>query len=245
MKSSYKIPQKTFKTPSFTIRPSHIIAVICLILCAWSCSQKKALKNDILTFNEYLSDTIEFYETKNGKLAASRKALEGSKESLEMLLAARGDSLSDLRELVGYYKRVAAAGAVNQKTKVEIVEVPINIPGEIGYFDTPFTYKDPWYTLSGRSTNLGLKDVSFELENTLSFVLGDKKSGFWSTELRFDAVNSNPNITTSGVDSYVHSEKTKRFGLGIVFGYGGYINDKIVNFDYFLGLGGSFDFVRF
>ena len=109
-------------------------------------------------------------------------------------------------------------------------------------FNIPFNKRTDWYGLSGRSTHQGLYIDTLSIWNRQSIVLGDKKSGFLKpTEFRFDIVNSNPYIKTTGMNSYVHKEREKRFGLGVFVGYGA----SAAGLSPIIGVGLSYNLLRF
>ena len=194
-----------------------IIAVV-LFLLFRSCEENSALKKTNDNFTEVLQDSITYYKDKNGNEIATRKALQGEKQSLEMLLVTLEDKNNQLTGLVSHYKKVAAAVQTETITKIDSIEVPYEVPNT--EFDIPFTKQEKYYSLSGRSTNKGLYIDNLTIPNTQSIVIGEKKTGLFKTEYHIEVQNSNPLIKTTSVESYTLKHSRKRMGVSLFAGYG-------------------------
>ena len=160
---------------------------------------------------EYLKDSVRYYQNKLGQEIAVKTALNGDKEALELLLS---NTESELRELAKKFKDVQAAGQIKTITKIDTIKIGYEVPVPFE-FSRDWQKKDPFYSISWHSTQEGITINSLEIPNTLSFVIGKKKG-----EYLIEAVNSNPNIKTTGLDSYTLKVPKKRFGLSVFAGYG-------------------------
>ena len=181
----------------------YIVIILVLIFLLFKGCNDRAYENKSEeSVKEYLNDTISYYQNKVGQEVAKRKAINGSKESLEVLLTKQIDSTQQLKRLVDHFKKVDAAGNITQRFEI---------------------------------------DSSFVPYNTLSFVIG-KQKGLFNNDYSIQAVNSNPNIKTIGLDSYTFKAKPKRFGLGLHVGYG--INSEL-NLAPYVGIGVSYNLFSF
>tara|TARA_R100001530_G_scaffold136299_1_gene116289 strand:+ start:1875 stop:2594 length:720 start_codon:yes stop_codon:yes gene_type:complete len=239
MKANFTTPEKTIKIPALRISWLHVVVVVLAILWFRSCSEKRNLEKNFAQNSEVLQDTIKYYKNKKGEEIATRLAMQGEKQSLEFLLASQKDSTKQLKSLVKYYKKVAAAVRTETITQIDSIEVPYFIEGND--FSIPFSLQEKWYGLSGRSTNKGLFLDNLTIPNQQSIVIGDKKTGFFKTQFRIDVINSNPYIKTTSVDGYSLTERRKRLGIGIFAGYG-FSSDGLSPI---LGLGVSYNLFQF
>lgn len=216
------------------------IAVVALaFLLLRQCSETRNLKQSRENIQNYLADTIDYYTNERGQIVAEKQALKGEKETLEILLSETSDQLKNLSDK---FKDIKAAGEIGQVIEiVDTIKVPYEVP-------VPFEFSRNWskidksYFISGNSTNLGITIDSLSIPNTLSFVIGEKKTGFWKSEYRIEAVNSNPYVKTTGLDAYTFERSKKRFGLSVYTGYG---ISKNFTFTPQIGVGLSFDLIRF
>lgn len=167
----------------------------------------------------YLNDSIRYYKNKYGQEIALKSVLQGDKNALEILLSKQIDSTGQLKKLVSELKNVKTAGNIVQITKIDTVKIPYEVPVPFE-FERNFNAKTDFYTINGKSSNTGVKINQIEIPNTLSFVIGEKKTGIFKKELRIEVVNSNPYIKTTGLDSYIYTQKQKRFGISVYAGYG-------------------------
>src|SRR5690606_23680521 len=114
---------------------------------------------------------------------------------------------------------VDAAGNVTTITKIDSIPIPYEVPIPCK-FHREWEKIDPFYSISGTSDQNGITIESLEVPNTLSFAIGKKKKGWFDSEYVIETVNSNPNITTIGLDSYSLKVPKKRFGVSLFAGYG-------------------------
>jgi hypothetical protein len=167
----------------------------------------------------FLTDSIRYYKNKHGQEIALKSVLQGDKNNLEILLSKQIDSTQQLKGLVEKYKKVLSAGNITTVTVIDTIEIPFEKPVEFE-FTRDFNAKTDFYSINGISSNTGVKINQIEIPNTLSFVIGEKKIGLFKSDLRIEAVNSNPYIKTTGLDSYIYTQKQKRLGVSLYAGYG-------------------------
>ncbi len=189
----------------------YILAVIFLLLFLRQCERTRDAESQADNSVEWLQDSVTYYKNRLRQEIAGKTALHGDKAALELLLS---NSESELRELAKKFKDVQAAGQVTTITKIDTILIGYEIPVPFE-FSREWVKKDPFYSISGHSTQEGITINSLEIPNTLSFIIGKKKG-----EYLIEAVNSNPNIKTTGLDSYTLKVPKKRLGVGIFAGYG-------------------------
>src|SRR5690606_30295785 len=146
--------------------------------------------------------------------------LRGDKETLEILLSKKIDSLGQLKRLVENFKGVESAGNITQEVRIDTLFIPYSDGPNMPDFEAKFNENTRYYRVSGRAKSTGITIDSLSIPNTLSFAIGEKKTGWFRSEYRIEAVNSNPFIKTTGLDAYSFSQRKKRFGLSIYAGYG-------------------------
>ena len=108
-------------------------------------------------------------------------------------------------------------------------------------FTREFGVFEKYYSIEGTSNEKGISLNEIKIPNTLSFAIGDKKTGFFKSEYRIEAVNSNPYITTTGIDAYTLQVPKKRFGVAVFAGYG--ITES--GLSPMVGVGLSYQLLRF
>lgn len=189
----------------------YFLAVLFLFLFLKQCERSADLQFKRDNAMEYLKDSVRYYKNKLGQEIAVKTALQGSNESLKLLLS---KSEKELRELTKKFKDVQAAGQITTITKIDTIKIGYEIPVPFE-FSRDWQKNDPFYSIAGHSTQEGITINSLEIPNTLSFVIGKRKG-----EYLIEAVNSNPNIKTTGLDSYTLKVPKKRFVVGIFAGYG-------------------------
>lgn len=192
-----------------TIIP-YILAIVFLLLFLRQCDRTREVRNESNNTLEYLQDSVRYYKNELGQEIAVKTALHGDKEALEILLS---NTESELKELAKKFK-VQAAGQIKTITKIDTIRIGYEVPVPFE-FSRDWQKNDPFYSISGNSTQNGITINSLEIPNTLSFVMDKKKGNFV-----IEAVNSNPHIKTTGLDAYSLKLPKKRFGLSIFAGYG-------------------------
>tara|TARA_R100000655_G_C2935058_1_gene184706 strand:- start:47 stop:760 length:714 start_codon:yes stop_codon:yes gene_type:complete len=236
MKANVKTPE--IKIPSIRLSWLHLVLILVCIFWFRSCSINSSIQKDLSNYDKVINDTISYYETKNGDIVATKNALEGSKEALQLLLSAKNDSLKQFSNLVKKFRMVNSATNVKTITVIDSIKVPYTIDGVV--FNKPFNLKEPHYTINGNSTNTGLFINDLTIPNTQSVVVGKRKTGFFKTEYKVEVQNSNPFIKTTDADAFTLKETKKRLGVGIYVGYG--LNNTGLTPQ--LGVGLSYNVIR-
>lgn len=214
------------------IIPYLIIAGL-LFLLIRQCSETRESNEINETTVAYLTDSISYYKNEIGQIIAEKSALKGEKAELEILLSNTSGKLADLTEK---FNNIDNAGEI--ETIVEIDTLEIRYTDTIGYvFSRDWAKNDKWYHISGKSTQKGVTIEKLTIPNTLSFVVGEKDGNY-----RIEAVNSNPYITTTGLDAYSLSVPKKRFGISLYAGMG--ISENFT-FAPQIGVGVTWTFIRF
>ena len=197
----------------------YITIVILLFLIFRQCNSVNHKANSLVSTQGFLNDTISYYTNKLGQEVAEKKAISGDKQALEILLSKQVDSTSQLNLLVKKFRSIAAAGNITQKSRIDTVEIPYEVPVQLD-FAREFSKKSDFFSITGISNQNGVILSEIQISNILSFAIGKKKTGFLKSEYLIEAINSNPYIQTTGLDSYTLDLPTKRLGLSLYAGYG-------------------------
>ena len=201
-----------------TIIP-YILAVVFLALFLNTCREKKELQKEASNNVDFLNDSLTHYKNELGQEIASKTALQGEKGALEVLLSKQIDSTGQLKRLVKKFRNVDAAGNVTTITKIDTIKIGYEVPIPCE-FHRDWEKKTRWYEIAGQSDQNGITINSLTVPNTLSFAIGKRKKGWFNSEYVIEAVNSNPNVKTIGLDSYTLKVPKKRFGVSLFAGYG-------------------------
>src|SRR5690606_15573511 len=184
-----------------------------------TCREKKELQKEASNNVEFLNDSIRHYKNELGQEIASKTALNGRNDALEVLLSKQIDSTGQLKRLVKKFRKVDAAGNIITNTRIDTIKIGFEVPIPCE-FHREWKKNDKWYSIEGVSDQNGITINSLSVTNTLSFAIGKKKKGWFASEYVIEAVNSNPNIKTVGIDSYTVKLPKKRFGVSVFAGYG-------------------------
>ena len=197
----------------------YIVIVILIFLLFRQCNKTAELDKNRESVHNFVNDTIFYYQNELGQEIAEKAALRGDKNTLEILLSKQIDSTQQLSKLVEKFRNVDAAGNITTITKIDTIRIPYEVPID-QEFSRNWSKNDKYYSIAGASTEKGTYVNSLAIPNTLSFAIGKKKTGFFKSEYRIEAVNSNPHVKTIGLDSYVLKVPKKRLGLSLYVGYG-------------------------
>src|SRR5690606_16256520 len=201
-----------------TIIP-YILAVVFLALFLNTCREKKELQKEASNNVEFLNDSIRHYKNELGQEIAYKTALQGEKGALGTLLSKQIDSTGQLKRLIKKFRSVDAAGNITTITKIDTIPIPYEVPIPCK-FHRDWEKKTDFYSISGISDQNGITINDLTVPNTLSFVIGKNKKGWFNSEYVIEAVNSNPHVKTLGLDSYSVKVPKKRFGVIVFAGYG-------------------------
>lgn len=206
----------TMKLPSII---PYLFAILFLILFINQCNETRSIIQENENTSEFLNDTISYYTNEVGQVVASRTALQGEKNALETLLSKQIDSTGQLKRLVKKFRKVDAAGNITQSTLIDTIAIPFEVPVPCK-FHRDWEKNTEYYSIKGTSDQNGISLNEIKIPNTLSFAIGKKKKGWFSSEYVIEAVNSNPLVNTLGLDSYSIKVPKKRFGVSLFAGYG-------------------------
>lgn len=218
----------------------YIIAIIFLALFLNQCQKTKQMQKQYDNTADYLRDSIIYYKNGQGAEIASRIALQGDKDQLKTLLNNTIDENGQLKGLVSKYKKAIAAGNITIVTKIDTIKIGYEVPIPFE-FSRDWSKTDQWYNIGGNSDQNGITINSIEIPNRLSFAIGDKKTEWFKTEYRIEAVSSNPFVKIEGLDSYTLQVPQKRFNIGLTAGYG-ISKDGLSPF---VGIGVGYSLIRF
>lgn len=203
-------------------RNTYIILGIAILAFVFGCHQmreKQELKKQQTHAIEFLQDSVRYYKNRNNENVATKLALFGEVENLNLLLAKQKDKNQRLQQLVDRYKNVNAAASITQETVIDTFYTTFSEPIQCR-FDRRFQKTDPHYYLSGRVNETGIYHDMIRLYDTISLVIGERKNGFLKQRtFSIDAVNSNPNVSITELDAYSFTPKPKRWSLGPYVGY--------------------------
>ena len=222
------------------ILPYVIITVLCFVIFR-QCDSKNQSDNSQESVQEFLNDSITYYKNRLGQQVAEKRAIQGDKQALEILLSKQIDSTGQLKSLVWKFRKVQSAGNITQATRIDTIEIPYEVPLPV-HFTREFSKQTDYYSITGKANQNGVSLEKIEIPNTLSFAIGKKRTGFFNSEYRIEAVNSNPYIQTTGLDSYTLDVPEKRLGLSLYAGYGLSSN---FTFQPQIGIGLTYSLIRF
>lgn len=146
-----------------------------------------------IAHNEFVFDTWK--STVDSVQVVQQDALNASAEALKEAL--KRDSIQF--ELIEHYKKLANVVKVEYVYKVDTLEVPVPITVDEDTsihianvcYDLDFSLSDGLFTLDG-----------FSFNNRQDIVIGTQKSGLRRKETVVSIRNTNPCLTTTGMQSY-------------------------------------------
>lgn len=177
-----------------------------------------------------LTDSINYWKTKNGNTVAEKTLVEGSLSDLKLV----NDSLYNMVKDMKVNNPSTVIGGTTVITNREVDTMWVNLPLKV---DTPiykeFDFSDKYRTLSGNiyyiTDTLGLRVNKDQVQFDYALAIQDGKVYMTS---------DNPYVkfaSITGLEVPSREQKKKRFGIGPVV-YGGYdFNTK--SFGYGLGVG--------
>jgi len=200
-----------------------------------------------------LNDTIKHYKVTVNNLtlyvAEKNQLVTTQREALQ-----RGEiERAELKAL--NLKKVSEITALNLKIEALMQNIPNT--GTIVYLDTcmgydipqaamllPFSFieENKWMNLRGDFDEWGRLDVSLKIPAKLDVWTGlDKNTKQYKAVVTAD----NPYISITGISSFkFNAPKPKRWGLGIICGYGVNVVGQVKAMP-FVGVGASYSLIRF
>lgn len=211
----------------------YIVIIILLIALILQCRNNSHKQKQADNTHQYKNDSISYYRNIYNAEIASKTALKGNIKDLQ-------DSTKQLNRLIKGYKKVIAAGNVQTVVKIDTIRIGFDVPVPCE-FERSWSKFDKYYSINGQSNQNGIIIENIEIPNLLSFAIGDKKTGFFKTQYKVEATNSNPYIKITGLDAYTLDVPKKRFGISLVAGYG-MSKDGLTPF---VGAGLSYNLIQF
>ena len=216
---------------------NYIIIAALTVFCFYLLRTNKENKNTATNNIETLTDSISYYQNKQGLWVAEKKLFQGTEKDLRQIINSKDKAF---QKLIKSFKKPVAAAVVKTVTHVDTVFVPYENPSKfkLPVFELDFNSETKHYTIHGTSTEKGINILDISIPNTQSIVIGKKKIGWFKYEHRMEVVNSNPLIKTEDVDGFSFRPKPKRFGLGLFVGY-------TTDLEVVIGAGVTYDLVSF
>lgn len=217
-----------------------VIVVLGVVLFQSTCnniSNKKLSEQNI----EALNDRVEYYVNELGYEVAEKKALQGSKKELLSIIDSKAKENEQLIIAIEGFKNTTTATKIITETRIDTFEILLTdtVPIE---FSIPFEKYSKHFTISGVISPSTIVFNKIVIPNEQSIVIGNKRLGLFKEEYRAEVTNSNPLIRVKEIESYNFKVPRKRFGIGIVGGYG--FNTNLDN-GLFIGVGLSYNILSF
>ena len=209
--------------------------ILSLIFLAISCSNTRDIKRKYEINTKALVDTIEYYQSKSGKLVAEKNILEGDIKDLKTLNEELYNEIKDLK-----VKKPQQVIYVETEVVNEVHDTTYVVDPNLSYQKKDFSFNNKYRELEGfmelKDNNLGL---SITRDNVyVDYTLAIKDNKVYLT-------SSNPYVRYNEIQGLtVPKTKKPKFGIGIGPSFGvGYdiVNKKpgvyaglSVNIDYML-----------
>lgn len=177
-----------------------------------------------------LTDSINYWKTKNGNTVAEKTLLEGSLSDLKLV----NDSLYKMIKDMNVKNPSAVIGGTTVITNREVDTMWVNLPSISTPIYKEFDFTDKYRSLSGTvyhvSDTLGLKVSKDQVQFDYALAIQDGKVYMTSDNpyVKFTSI--------TGLEIPSQQQKKKRFGIGPVI-YGGYdFNTKTLGYGVGIGL---------
>lgn len=204
------------------------LALVVSLIFLWaSCSNNINLKNSYDINTRALTDTIEYYQTKSGKLAVEKSILQGDIKDLKQLNEDLYKKVKDLE-----VKKPEQVVYVETEIVNDVHDTVYVVDPLLSYQRKDFNFNNQWRTLEGF---IELKDNTLGLNITqdkvfVNYTLAIKDNHVYLT-------SSNPFVQYNEIQGITLPKKQKpmfSIGVGPVFGMGyGFLNKQ---FDVFAGI---------
>lgn len=213
-----------------------ILSVLLLNQCNVTAQKEKAYQQNL----EAKNDSIEFYQNKQGLWVAEKKAFQTTVKEMDRLIDDYLFDNSQLKETIKSFKTPKSAHSSD--IKVEVKDVDVKFANPIPFsFEREFKKATNNYGISGLVNQYGLK-LNFIATTQLTLATGIKKTGLFTSDFTSEATLSNSNFSISNMDNIDFTEKQSRFALSL---FGGYVIPANLNPTFAVGIGISYDVVRF
>lgn len=205
-----------------------ILALIVSLIFLWaSCSNNISLKNKYDINTRALTDTIEYYQTKSGKLAAEKSILQGDIKDLKQLNEDLYKKVKDLE-----VKKPEQVVYVETEIIHDVHDTTYIVDPALTYQRKDFSFNNQWRTLEGY---MELKDNALGLNFTQDKVFVDYTLAIKDNHVYL--TSSNPYIQYNEIQGITLPKKQKpmfSIGIGPSFGAGYDIVNK--QFGVFAGI---------
>jgi hypothetical protein len=241
---------------SITIKTKYyVIAILTLTLAlffgGWWYGAKRAnddaevaqtaLKHEITTLTVQLNDT-EYTLTKTEQELISERELRKQdifeKKELKALNLKQVNEISKLQ-----FRIDTLLEDVNHTGEIVIIHDTITKEPKNALL-LPFTFgkQDEWLDFKGRFDDKGKLAMALKMNVAVDVISGfEKKTG----KPTLNVLSDNPYLNTIDIRSWkTDAQKSTRYGLGIQIGYGFILGNPVKTAPY-IGVGGSYNFIRF
>lgn len=202
-----------------------IVSYIAIIQTREISRQQTKLKSQTVVVDTW----TDKYNQSNAKV----ERIEGDLKTINELYKVTVDTVETLtnklkRKEVTNYERIDAVVVNHIETDTIMVDGVVKLE-----------YSDQFTTITGSLSDKFIIDI--ETSVPIHMMTYKEKVGFFKRKTVVHAVSINPAVTLTGISSLAVVEKKKRFGVGAQVGMS-YIDG---NFTPYIGLGLSYNFIRF
>ena len=174
-----------------------------------SCNESNRLNDNV----DVLNSKVTTYELKNGQLVTEKGVLEVTEKDLRKQVYIKDDSL---KLLIDKFKDPQIVYRIKSEIFIDSIPIPYKIP--IQYeFERDLLVFTEHYTLTGKSTHLGVTIKDLTIPNTQRIVTGVKR-GLFRTEISTSVTNSNPYIQTLDIETQKQYIPNRKLGVGAFAG---------------------------
>ena len=217
----------------------HIVALLIFVCCLNLLLVHKLNDNTHRYDNNVLAlkDTIEYYQSKNNELVATKLAFEAELSDIKNLNKSLYDEIKSLKTKSKVKSGITYSGVIENTPHDTVYSI---VPDTVSRcFLREFSFKNPYRELSGNilyaNDSLKLK-FSKDIVNFDYTIAIDKKNNIYIK-------SSNPYVKYNEISGFQLPEKKKRFfiGPGINIGYDA-VNK---NFSPSIGIVAGYGLIRF
>ena len=202
----------------------YVVALLIFVCCLNLLLFHKLNDNNHRYDNNILAlkDTIEYYQSKNNELVATKLAFEAELSDIKNLNKSLYDEIKSLKTKSKVKSGITYSGVIENVAHDTVYRI---VPDTVSrYFLREFSFKNPYRELSGNilyaNDSLKLK-FSKDIVNFDYTIAIDKKNNIYIK-------SSNPYVKYNEISGFQLPEKKKRFfiGPGINVGYD-VVNNKV------------------
>lgn len=208
------------------------------------------LNKDNTKFINAMNDTVTHYITKNGESAAKILALEESDYKKFISINFKDSLITELQKRVAYYKGKAESvtnfDAIGNVSGSSVTMIDSTFISDCDSLFPIYTsnYKDDWINLTTRASR---DSTSFNLNYKDTYTisqLNDKNGDY------VEIINQSPYVLVDNIRTFRIKQptyKAKKWGVGIQTGFGAFVDLSNKNLGYgpYIGIGISYNIIRF